>query len=349
MYKFCSIILFLLPIRALSLQASPSVLTPHDIFTFEPALTAENLVTTLDGSIIATTNDAPEIYKITPLLDGSNTTTSQLLHSFNQDGNYNSCWGVVEGIIDVFYTLCGVASLTPPFSGTKGSWSLFSVDLRTSNVIVTKIMDVPDAVFVDGMVLLSLEASLIATGDLQTGSIIVIDYKLRTSWVAVSDAALSPAIDPIFDPDPALSAFLSIGINGLKLRGTRLYWTNTSQFTLGYIIMDLSSGHAIGPPVIAANYSVFLDDFNIDDLGNFYLTQVDRGIIFRPFSEPDGSTALSEFLIDLNGANACAFGASLTDLDTLYILSAAADGTFGSGSKIDKVNLSDILATAGKV
>lgn len=113
--------------------------------------------------------------------------------------------------------------------------------------------------------------------------------------------------------------------------------------------MDLILGLVVGLPVIVANYSVFLDDFNIDGPRNFYLTQLDRGIIFRLFDKSDTSTLLSELLVDLYRANACAFGTSVTDLSTLYILSSAVNRTFESGSILDKVDLSDILSSASKV
>ncbi|KAH7398643.1 hypothetical protein DE146DRAFT_718468 [Phaeosphaeria sp. MPI-PUGE-AT-0046c] len=137
---------------------------------------------------------------------------------------------------NVFAVAVGnVTSSNAPVEGTFGVWSL---DFRTpdatkhsaacidSGVKIRRIADLPHAGLLNGMAF--RKPSTLFLADSWAGHIIQLDAVSGTVTGAIEDASLMPDF---------ASPGLVIGVNGLRIHGGHLYFSNTVQNLLGRIAL----------------------------------------------------------------------------------------------------------------
>ena len=226
-----------------------------------------------------------------------------------------------------------VTNKTTSYYGFQGTFSIFEVNLSNLNDVsntntvdsssmrVTKIVDVPQAQLLDGFVVVNPSSGLLMTGDAQTGTLYLIDVFHRTATAVLTSPLLAG-----LDDEPA-SSLEHVGINGMKLHGSNLYFDNTAKFTYGIVPLNLQTGHPSGPPAILTTYGSFLDDLSFDYKGNQFISEPLDGILLRKA----GSNATSLFT-PLYGANSNAFGRTILDLCVLY---TTFDGAPSGVAKVD--------------
>ncbi|KAK4206060.1 hypothetical protein QBC37DRAFT_407442 [Rhypophila decipiens] len=128
----------------------------------------------------------------------------------------------------------------------------------------------------DGTIL-PAKAHILLSADSTNGRIVRWNTQTRTVSTAVTDAALNGDSDPT-NPLP-------LGVNGLKIRGQYLYFTNTFQGTFGRFQIDLHTGAKTGPVEILVQLTLptgftnAFDDFTFDSAGNAYVTQHFNSVI----------------------------------------------------------------------
>jgi len=153
---------------------------------------------------------------------------------------------------DHFTILAANSSNGLPVAGT---YSIFNVKISSSEkASITKLVDIPEAQFLNGVAKLSDDVVLIS--DSTAGAV----YKLNVNTGAYSIVQKNTAMDP-----PA-NATLPIGINGIQILHSVLYFTNTEAKTLTRVRIN-SDGAAIGNYETVAT-GVAGDDFGFDSKGN---------------------------------------------------------------------------------
>ncbi len=129
------------------------------LFYFPDGKQAENMKIRLNGQILITLDTAPELYQIAPFRNQ----TGGIAYRIE---GYTSLFGIVEETTDIFYVIASNFSGLPDYYGYEGSVSIFEVDLRNipdqtidqSAVKVSKVVDVPQAQLLDGLVIVNQPA-----------------------------------------------------------------------------------------------------------------------------------------------------------------------------------------------
>ncbi|KAK3329203.1 hypothetical protein B0H66DRAFT_596800 [Apodospora peruviana] len=131
----------------------------------------------------------------------------------------------------------------------------------------------PDPSLLNGIATLPTNPNIVLSADSYNGQIIRFNTKTKTASVAVSAAE---------EPELAagdLTLPLPEGVNGIKIRGGYLYFTNTYLGTFGRFRIDAFDGRKVGRVEILARleqptgFGRAYDDFVLDGEGNAYITQ----------------------------------------------------------------------------
>ena len=224
-----------------SLFSLVTALYPIDpIYQFPNGTWVENLVVRPSGTILTTLSSSPEIYQIHP---SSKRPNPELVHHFN---GFTALLGITQVTPDRYQV---VATNRSSVESRKvyvipNTTSIYSVSFphhhhpysRTPDVRLTSRL--PDAGFPNGLTTLNDHTILLA--DSTRGVVVAIDTRSGANWIAISDPLLTP------------TSAIPLGVNGLKIHGSILYFTNTGQNLLGRIDIDLNTGAALGPAVAVA-------------------------------------------------------------------------------------------------
>ncbi|KAL8745310.1 MAG: hypothetical protein Q9190_002544 [Brigantiaea leucoxantha] len=279
-------------------------------YTFPIGWQPENIRPRASGQLLVTINTgAPALYQVDP----SRSQHGRILHQF---GGYQSLFGIVEPVPNVFYIIASNFSDAPDYYGFQGSTSIFQVNLSgVANPAsrpgpkVTKVLDIPEAQLLDGLAVANADAGLLISGDAQTGTLYLIDVQRRTAKAVLQDELLKGT------SDERAAALAHVGINGVKISGDTVYFTNTAKGTHGKVPIDRTTALPKGKPSVIADYTTYTDDLSFDRVGNQFISEPLFGVLLRPAKNGDRETRL---LTSLFGANANAFGRCTEDRCILY-------------------------------
>ncbi|KPI39323.1 uncharacterized protein AB675_5138 [Cyphellophora attinorum] len=308
--------------------AYTAAIPPEIVHEFPIGTWVENLVIRQrDGNAVATILSAPEVYLISTT-DGFEPI---LLAEF--PGNLGVL-GIVELGHDVFYVAVGnwSAKLAEP---TPGSWSLWEIDLNGCDVHhgqspkTQKIVDLPEAGFLNGMAVLNPTA----------GTVIVADSLYSGVWrVNVRSGELDVAINHTsMAPQPEL-ATLALGINALSIRDGYLYYDNTDSGTFYRMPIDVLTGQSLGPAEAIVDNKfpdVIFDDFTLDFAGNIFIVS-GRGevALLKDVAAGAAVTAIDIVAgnvtdLQVTGHTAAKFGTSSADLERGSLYATTSGGALG--------------------
>jgi len=182
-------------------------------------------------------------------------------------------------------------------------------------VTASKVTDIPEAVLLNGMAVLSKSEGLVVIGDAGAGVVFTLN---------VETGAYSQTID---DPTMTPAGSLHLGINGMKIRGEYLYYFTSGQALFSRIPINSTDGTPTGPAeVIASN--VFGDDFSFDPTGNVYVAQNAENTVAK--ITPEGVVTVvagSSNSTLVAGATATAFGRTQKDYSVLYVTTSGGVGS----------------------
>lgn len=155
------------------------------------------------------------------------------------------------------------------FNFQQGSMKVYVVSLPAQNVPAAVIdsIPVPDTRMMNGMAALPVKSHIILSADSLGGRIIRVDTSTGEASIAFADAALGPSENNPTHP---------LGINGLRIQGHYLYFTNLAQGTFARFPID-DDGNKTGNVEIIARLegddkiSQAYDDFTFDGYGNTYI------------------------------------------------------------------------------
>jgi hypothetical protein len=289
----------------------------------------ENLAIRPNGQLLLTILTSPDLY----LLDPSQPSQPILIHSFS---GYLALLGITEVENDVFYIGAGNFNLST-FDPGAGSYAVWEVDMRhfspadpsASGAQIKKVVDIPEAVFFNGLETLSGSSVLVA--DSARGSVWEVDPKTGKYDIFAEVPEMKPPKEG-----------MPVGINGIKIHEGYLYWTNSGlQFFCRIAIGE--EGKVKGEAEIVKQ-ELFSDDFVFDDRGNAWLAQN----VFNTIGvlRTDGSvvtTAGKPDELTVAGPTACRFGRGPEDKHILYVattggIGAPINGTESEGAKVVAVD-----------
>lgn len=302
-----------LPIAStLQRDQTASQVSATPFFYFPDGKQAENIKVRSSGEILVTLDTAPELYQINPFRNQ----TGGIAYRFE---GYTSLFGIVEGTADIFYVIASNFSGPPLYYGYEGSVSIFEVDLRDvsdlknsqSAAKVSKVVDVPPAQLLDGLVIVNHADGLLMSGDAQTGTLYLIDIRKQTVNAVLQDELLDST------SHEAAAGLAHIGVNGLKLYHGDLFFTNTAKGLYGRVPIDTTTGKPTGRPSILSSYGTFVDDLSFDSVGNQFISEDENGVLLRTVQTTTAKNQ-TRLLAVLPGADSNAFGRTTLDKCILY-------------------------------
>lgn len=296
-----------------------------------PGTWLENLAVRPNGQILTTRLDVPELYQVTPDPHNPNPT---LIYAFP---SALSTLGIAElsATPDVYAVLVGNFSLAT-ISSQRGSYSIWRVDMRPSRPIVSKIADIPSAVFPNGMVSLSAAENALLVSDSTLGNIWRFDLTTHTYEVVIDDSLMKK-----------VSPSVGEGVNGIRLHGEYLYFINSfGPFLARGPIYPNGTANGKGNIVAyAPDGEGSFDDFTIDEDGTAYVATGVGNVITKVTQEGVASVIAGNLnSSQIASPTSVAFGRTEWDRWTIYVttgggLEAPINGTAVVGAQLVAVKL----------
>lgn len=318
-------------------QSLPSLpLSVEIIYRFPRGTSVENLAIRSNGLILATTLFTPKIYQVDP-----KKCTASLVAKIPAATGLLS---IVEIEKDIFYVVAGNISVTLLIP-TAGNFSVWRVDMNTfklnkSLARVERVVDIPQAKFLNGATVLSRKEGTLLIADSLLGSVFRVNTRSKEVRVIIKD--------PLFDVTSATA--VAAGINGLKLdRSGELYFTNTNQNLFGKISI-WPDGRPKAKGQVLSSGIVFADDFAVGRKVGFFVTQ--NGPDQLSFVPPAGGKATvlvgSNDQPGLKGPTSAAIGKGKGKLGrkSLYVgtnggLASYLSGNLTVGGTISRVDIGE--------
>ncbi|KAI1472422.1 uncharacterized protein F4812DRAFT_464530 [Daldinia caldariorum] len=224
--------------------------TSRELFIFNEGKTfIENITVRTDGTLLLSTFENGRLYSLDPKAAAPK---PELVAEFP---GANGITGVVANSPNVFTVTGGEQK---PFRFTLGSMKVYTVTLPGPGqpAVVKTVAEVPDTEMLNGLAALPSRPHVVLSADSIRGRI----FRIDTATGAV-DVAFS---DPALEPDDAFP----LGVNGLKIFGSHLYFANSAKGSFGRVPIG-PDGSKTGDVEIVARIpgapgpSNVYDDFDI--------------------------------------------------------------------------------------
>ena len=253
-----TLLLLLAPFSALarptlSQRQSPNIQMIHEF----PGIVLENLAARSNGHLLISASNQPHLYDINPSASSPTPVTLPAI------SDVAGLFGIAETAPDVFAVAAGNytgngGSETP----TPGSFSVWSVDMTTSEPTVKLITTMPDAGGLNGMTALNGFSGNVLIADSTLGGIWKVDVATGSHSMVIQDSHFANTVTG------------SLGINGLRMFEGSLYFTNSVLGTYGRLPIT-SAGAAAGTVDILSrspSTSDIYDDLDLSSAGNAWIT-----------------------------------------------------------------------------
>ena len=259
-------ILVLLCLLVFNLPLGAALYPTQLIYQFPNGTFVENIAVRPDGSLLTSLIiPSPDLYLIQP---SSTKPNPQLVHRFE---NSTSVLGITEISSDTFIvavtTLAGGPGQAAP--GSSSLWRVSFSKPKSSRAKVSLFTKIPTVQTPNGLVTLNKHQILLA--DSAQGVVFAIDLDTGTSNIAITD--------PLF-----VNNGRPISVNGLKILGRILYFTNTAQNILGKVPINLKTSAARGPASVVVDAlapAKGYGDFALAETGIAYATNAAGNFVER--------------------------------------------------------------------
>ncbi|KAF2742498.1 hypothetical protein M011DRAFT_462429 [Sporormia fimetaria CBS 119925] len=253
----------------------------------------ENIAARANGDLLVTLLSAPGLHKIDPF----NAPKQTLVHSFAETPGITGLLGITELDADVFAFIAGNTSQP----GSYSVWKAEFQNAQSADASISKITDVPSAGLLNGITTLNPRTVLIA--DTNLGNVLRLDTRTGQSQVVIDDASMEG------------------GINGVKLLGRYLYFTNSVTGKLHKVPINRRTGRATGAVETVASELTDADDFALHEDGTAYVARLSGNVIEKV--APDGTHEVfagGQDSVGMAGPTALTFGRTSQDSNTLYLV-----------------------------
>ncbi|QKX57624.1 uncharacterized protein TRUGW13939_04742 [Talaromyces rugulosus] len=235
----------------------------RQVFNFSSYVDIENSHLRPNGHLLLSTFDNGRLYTIDPSADNPQ---AELVSAM--PGATALCG--ITSIGDDKYAVVG---------GIRGNYSytnetIYTVDYSggARNATIAIAAHVSNATMLNGMDSLPEKPHVILLADSRQGAIYRVDTDSGVSTIVIQDEALAAPSN----------ATLPIGVNGLKIRESFVYYTNSARNTFGRVPITVDGDQAGDVEVVAqlnggtAGYD--WDDFVFDEAGVAYAAQPTNAI-----------------------------------------------------------------------
>ncbi|KAG0651228.1 hypothetical protein D0Z07_1949 [Hyphodiscus hymeniophilus] len=313
-------------ITSLETRKTPSLpLKVNTVWEFAFPSWCENLAIRANGQILVSRLDTPELYQVDPT--GK---IAPILIATWDASYYMGALGISETTPDVF-AINIAAPVDANFVKTSGVPAIYKVDMNTfkatsagvieKNATVSLIANLPIADFINGMT--TLDEEHVLSADVYLGRVYKVDVKTGAYSIAINDPKMKfPANAPT-----------NLGVNGLKIKDSYLYWTNTAVGSLNKIQIT-SAGTPVGTSSVVTANVPRADDFIFKSDGTAFIAQnqEDELSVLLPGTSKAEVVAGSNTSTILAGVTAGKFGRLASDCERLYLttsggLAAPINGT----------------------
>ena len=319
---FCN----LFALAAISSNGSHGVRT---LYQFPKDTWVENIAVRPTGQFLITLLDpTPDLYQIDPFISQAPILVCRFPDALG-------ALGIAEIEPDVFAVITGNSTIQI----VPGSFSVWKVDMRTFNAsngspaTISKITDIPEAQLLNGAALLNQGSGIVLLAE----SIGGFAWGLNTRTGEYAKVLENPLTKGGAGPVP--------GINGIHVRDSFVYFTNSAQRLLARVPVHLTNGTAAGPyEVVAQLNASFVDDFALASRDIAYVaTNFDNTIVkVRTAGKDAGTSSIVEGNIHSTafaGTTSAAFGRTASDCKVLYVtttggLGAPVNGSIVEGGKV---------------
>jgi putative intracellular protease/amidase/uncharacterized protein YciI len=306
-------------------EGKVDLLTVSTVHAFPVGTFIENIAVRRSGQLVLTVHNKCELIQVDPHSESA----PCVIHVFSK-----GVCGIVEVQDDIFYVSSGTI-------GEPGSWVVYKVDMSTfaadasgkvqTPAVISKYVEVPEAVFLNGSALLNYFTGTILVADSILGAVFAIDVHSAKVKLWLKHEALAKVTN-----DPQLP-----GVNGIKFHNGYLYLSNTDarKFLRASVTATWDATGSV--EVIQENLNA--DDFAFDAEGSAYLTtHVFQSLVKLRSNGLRSRIAGGPEDIIVAGTTAAAFGRTPKDRTTLYVtttggMSFPVGGKIGEGRvlKID--------------
>ncbi|KAL3481720.1 hypothetical protein BJX99DRAFT_218158 [Aspergillus californicus] len=302
----------------------------------------ENIEIGPSNTLLTTRIDIPALYQITvPTSKHPQPAAATLIQTFP---NASGVLGITNFKKDHYAVVVGNFSLATSQS-TPGSYSIWDVDLSgpsSDPVSATKITDIPEAAFLNGLTTLNPirrhSQPLLLISDSQAGAVFSLDPETGKYDIIHDDETMAPANGT------------NIGINGLHPvvigKETFLYYTNSLKETVNRVKINPVTGKATGPYTTIAT-GVWGDDFAYDTKKqDLYITGNFEDVVTKlSLTGAVEGVIGSETEMTVAGATSGVFGGDRGR--TLFVatggaLAAPVNGTVTEGAKIVAIRVDEL-------
>ncbi|KAE9375081.1 hypothetical protein N431DRAFT_336818 [Stipitochalara longipes BDJ] len=288
----------------------------------------ENIAVRSNGLLLVTLTFTPDLYQIDPFQPNP---TPTLVATFP---DALGILGIAEIEDDVFAITKGNFSR---FTGIgPESFSVWKADFQNQDKpLISKIADLPEAVILNGMTVVSRGSTFVLIADSMAGVVWRLNLETAEYHSVLNVTATQPTI-PVADG--------GFGVNGVHTMDGFLYFTNTDS---GFYRVPI---HDDGTP--AGNVEVLTDflagdDFTFDRVGNAYVARGRVHIISKvtPARQAiDLDFENRDALVLIEGNTAMKFGRTERDQTTLYVTSnggytGLVNGTYLQGGRVLAIDL----------
>lgn len=349
------ILIHLLPLFSLSWGTpTPNLITPRvDVALPLPARTVaqlantptwlENIAVRANGDLLVTQlAPAPVLYTVKN--PASKNAVLEPIYQWHET-NVSILLGVIETFPDTFAVVAGNATANATgYPGTFSVWQVKFDSLASSTPRVRKLANVPAAKFLNGIIPLPEDPSIVLIPDSQFGLLFRLDTRTGVSKVI--------AQGPEFNPYPERqNKTVGFGINGVRIRDGYLYFTNSNLVAV-YRVRITKDGYIAqggkAPVELYADLSVattFVDDFTFSADGTIWAVSNDGNTIVAaaPGGKVVKEVAGRRDQLTIAGGTAAAFGRGKEDKRVLYVstaggLDAPVNGTVVEPGKVVAVD-----------
>lgn len=302
----------------------PSLPLPaQTIAQFNTTSWLENIAVRSNGALLVTQlAPAPVLYTIQH--PSSPNATLDSVYTFSEP-NVTILLGIVETYPDTFAIIAGNATANATgYPGTFSVWEARFLSRHSSAApTVRKVANIPAAKFLNGVIPLPSDPSILLIADSQFGLLFRLDTRTGISEVIADRAEFKPYPE-------RQNKTVGFGINGVKIRDGYLYFSNSNLVCIlrvpiteqGYVAQ-----HGAAAVELYANLNsvtIFIDDFTFSDDGTIWAVSNDGNTVvaIAPGGRKVTSVAGSLEQLTLAGGTAGAFGRGKKDTDVLYVCTA---------------------------
>lgn len=278
----------------------------------------------------------PNLWELNPFLPLADHQTPKLISSFP---GYLGLLGIVEIEHDIFAVISGNFSLERVASD-PGSYAVWRVDLQTNpssgDVGISKIEDIPEASFLNGMAYLPAPAHALLMADSTLGVIFRLDLQTLVVDVAIDVPEMKKCSEDVLE-----------GINGLRVSRLTLYFTNAYCGIL-YSLPITPTGEAAGPVKTLAHTSsseYIFDDFAVGEDGTVYLATGTENVITEVLANGETRVLVGNLKsTEVAEPTSLVWGRTERDRDVLYVttgggLGGPVNGTVVVGGQVLCIDL----------